>query len=98
MADFPAPGGLYLVGLSYMPSLVQTDKLIPCQVAAFSPAENASMAMVELEGRQSTWSSRWWFGNIRRQGKVAYNTNPDYQLFRNVRDFGAMGMLEVTQF
>ncbi|EON64230.1 hypothetical protein W97_03460 [Coniosporium apollinis CBS 100218] len=74
-----------------MPSLVQTDKLIPRQVAAFSPAENASMAMVELEDRQSTWSSRWWFGNIRRQGKVAYNTNPDYQLFRNVRDFGAMG-------
>ncbi|KAK7049313.1 hypothetical protein VNI00_005914 [Paramarasmius palmivorus] len=34
----------------------------------------------------------YWLQNIKHQGKSAYNSNPNsYQVFRNVKDFGARG-------
>ncbi|GAB7356707.1 hypothetical protein MBLNU459_g7413t1 [Dothideomycetes sp. NU459] len=33
----------------------------------------------------------YWFGEIRRQGKVAYGNNASYVLWRNVMDYGAKG-------
>lgn len=30
--------------------------------------------------------------NIKRQGVAPFNSNADYQVFRNVKDFGAKGM------
>ncbi|KAK8189827.1 pectate lyase superfamily protein-domain-containing protein [Phyllosticta capitalensis] len=35
-------------------------------------------------------SSSYWVANIERQGQVAYGSS-DYQIFRNVKDFGAVG-------
>ncbi|EHA49255.1 hypothetical protein MGG_17486 [Pyricularia oryzae 70-15] len=32
----------------------------------------------------------WWLGNLQRRGAAAYG-EPGYQVFRNVRDFGAKG-------
>ncbi|KAJ6145632.1 hypothetical protein N7470_009527 [Penicillium chermesinum] len=36
-------------------------------------------------------SSGYWVANIKRQGVAAFNKNADYQVFRNVKDFGAKG-------
>lgn len=34
----------------------------------------------------------FWLQNIKHQGSSAYNSNPSgYQVFRNVKDFGAKG-------
>ncbi|KAJ7445696.1 exo-beta-1,3-glucanase [Mycena galericulata] len=33
----------------------------------------------------------FWLEAIKHQGKAAYNQDPDYQVFRNVKDFGAKG-------
>lgn len=33
----------------------------------------------------------YWFSQIKRQGKVAYGSNSSYILWRNVKDYGAMG-------
>ncbi|KAG6810586.1 hypothetical protein H0H92_011220 [Tricholoma furcatifolium] len=33
----------------------------------------------------------FWMQNIKHQGISAYNANPGYQVFRNVKDFGAKG-------
>lgn len=34
----------------------------------------------------------YWFQNIKHQGIAAFNTDPsNYQVFRNVKDFGAVG-------
>ncbi|EAW07389.1 exo-beta-1,3-glucanase Exg0 [Aspergillus clavatus NRRL 1] len=33
----------------------------------------------------------YWVANIKRQGAVPFGKNPDYQVFRNVKDFGAKG-------
>ncbi|RLL97356.1 hypothetical protein CFD26_102491 [Aspergillus turcosus] len=36
-------------------------------------------------------SSSYWVANIKRQGTVAFGTNSGYQVYRNVKDFGAKG-------
>ncbi|KAL1962380.1 hypothetical protein VTN77DRAFT_9719 [Rasamsonia byssochlamydoides] len=36
-------------------------------------------------------SSSYWVANIKRQGTVAFSNSSDYQIFRNVKDFGAKG-------
>ncbi|WEW54745.1 pectate lyase superfamily protein [Emydomyces testavorans] len=33
----------------------------------------------------------YWLASIKRQGKAAFNTNGNYQVFRNVKEFGAKG-------
>lgn len=37
-------------------------------------------------------ASSYWVGNIKRQGTVPFGGSSDYKVFRNVKDFGAMGM------
>ncbi|TGZ82087.1 pectin lyase-like protein [Ascodesmis nigricans] len=37
-------------------------------------------------------SSDWWFANIERNGHAAFNPSPNtYQVFRNVKEYGAKG-------
>ena len=36
-------------------------------------------------------TSSYWMANIKRQGVAPFNSNPKYQVFRNVKDFGAKG-------
>ncbi|EXJ87179.1 glucan 1,3-beta-glucosidase [Capronia epimyces CBS 606.96] len=39
--------------------------------------------------RQAT--SPYWFSQIERQGTVAFGSDPNYKIFRNVKDYGAVG-------
>jgi len=41
-----------------------------------------------LDRRQS---SSYWMETITRQGQAAYNSDKSYKIFRNVRDYGAVG-------
>ncbi|KAL2022498.1 hypothetical protein VTK56DRAFT_5105 [Thermocarpiscus australiensis] len=36
-------------------------------------------------------ASGWWLASIQRQGAAAFNPDPNYNVFRNVRDYGAKG-------
>ncbi|PHH65715.1 hypothetical protein CDD82_1637 [Ophiocordyceps australis] len=36
-------------------------------------------------------TSGWWFADIARQGRATYNQDGEYKVFRNVKDFGAVG-------
>ena len=38
----------------------------------------------------------YWLEQIKHQGVAPFNTNSSYQVFRNVKDFGAKGMLHVA--
>ena len=40
-------------------------------------------------------ASSYWVGNIKRQGVAPFNSNSDYQVFRNVKEFGAKGEPEM---
>lgn len=37
-------------------------------------------------------ASSYWVANINRQGTVPFGGSSNYQVFRNVKDFGAMGV------
>lgn len=53
-------------------------------------ARAVQMEAEYLEKRQSTQSD-WWWANIKRQGWPAYQNDPNYKVFRNVKDYGAKG-------
>jgi glucan 1,3-beta-glucosidase len=36
----------------------------------------------------------YWLADIKHQGIAAFNPDPTYQVFRNVKDFGAKGELK----
>lgn len=57
--------------------------ILPFTLAAPKPRS------VEIESRQAT--SSYWLSQIQRQGTVAYGSNAGYKIFRNVRDYGAVG-------
>ncbi|KAK5561906.1 hypothetical protein LTR46_000711 [Exophiala xenobiotica] len=44
---------------------------------------------LSLEPRQQT--SSYWLAQIQRQGTVAFGDDPNYKIFRNVKDYGAVG-------
>ncbi|KKA16281.1 Glucan 1,3-beta-glucosidase [Rasamsonia emersonii CBS 393.64] len=46
---------------------------------------------ITLTTGTSSSSSGYWVANIKRQGTVAFGNSTDYQIFRNVKDFGAKG-------
>ena len=33
----------------------------------------------------------YWYEQITKQGRSAFNSNPDYKVYRNVKDYGAKG-------
>jgi len=35
--------------------------------------------------------AKWWMEDIAHQGISAFNPDPSYKVFRNVKDFGAVG-------
>lgn len=42
----------------------------------------------------STAASGYWVGSIQRQGTVAFGNNTSYQVFRDVKAFGAKGVFQ----
>jgi len=36
--------------------------------------------------------SDYWVQNIERQGSIAYGDDPNYNYYRNIRDYGAVGL------
>lgn len=43
-----------------------------------------------------TTSSTYWLSQIPRQGSVAFGSDTSYQIFRNVKDYGAVGMKQCS--
>ena len=53
-----------------------------------SAAPRPKSKPVQLDIRQA---SSYWLSQIPRNGQVAYGSNPAYKVFRNVKDYGAVG-------
>lgn len=71
-------GTFALYAVQALTFFVSTSSAAP--VAVPEPQVNAAAAA----------SSSYWIANIARNGKVAYGSS-DFQIFRNVKDFGATG-------
>ncbi|KAI3336640.1 glycoside hydrolase family 55 protein [Xylariaceae sp. AK1471] len=44
-----------------------------------------------LQQREDAAGSQYWFSSIKRQGVAAFAADPNYKVFRNVKDYGAKG-------
>ncbi|KAJ5738694.1 hypothetical protein N7493_001849 [Penicillium malachiteum] len=60
---------------------------LPTALVGAIPVSSASNGL-EVSKRAT---SSYWMANIKRQGVAPFNSNADYQVFRNVKDFGAKG-------
>ncbi|KAJ7632166.1 exo-beta-1,3-glucanase [Roridomyces roridus] len=66
--------------------------LLALSAAANSMAAKAqSPATVDILKPLASPTDPYWLEAIKHQGKSAYNNNQTYQVFRNVKDFGATG-------
>ena len=55
------------------------------------PACLVQAAPVTDAGISARDSSDYWVGSVKRQGAVAFGSGGDYNVYRNVKDFGAKG-------
>lgn len=55
---------------------------------AAKPAPSPIEAQVSINADAT---SNWWFAKIERTGAVPFGSAPNYPVFRNVKDFGAVG-------
>ncbi|KAJ6530408.1 exo-beta-1,3-glucanase [Mycena vulgaris] len=53
--------------------------------------QSSSRSITLDTGSAAPNNSLFWLEAIKHQGRAAYNPDPSYQVFRNVRDFGAKG-------
>ncbi|GAB7341544.1 hypothetical protein MBLNU457_7757t2 [Dothideomycetes sp. NU457] len=81
-----------------MPRLLQTLiaclALFACSSSAFSYSEPESAPdSVHQHAKRYGSGEPFWYSQITRQGKIAYgnSSNEPYTIFRNVKDYGAMG-------
>lgn len=64
-------------------------QLLPVLSLAIDRSVNASVdAQATLLGRQDP---PYWLADISHQGVAAFNPDSTYQVFRNVKDYGAKG-------
>ena len=53
-----------------------------------------SYALITILTSKVTAESSFWLEDIKHQGVAAFSSNSSYQVFRNVKDFGAKGFNE----
>jgi glucan 1,3-beta-glucosidase len=71
-------------------STILTTGLLALRLFSLEALAAPSPAPVPQDDAPSAAASDWWFANIERNGVAAFGT-PGYQVFRNVKDFGAIG-------
>ena len=62
------------------------------KAAALSPTPKVlAQVLVQAAAAASASAAPYWYETIAHQGKAAFNTNATYQIFRNVKSYGAKG-------
>ncbi|KAJ8128672.1 hypothetical protein O1611_g4962 [Lasiodiplodia mahajangana] len=51
----------------------------------------AATSGAALQQREDAVASTYWFSSVQRQGVAAFASEPNYKVFRNVKDYGAKG-------
>lgn len=76
-----------MMGLSYAALLVIISQIIP---VLCNPTPEYFSSFNKSVSRAAFDQPTWWLSQIARKGTVAYGS-PNYQIYRNVKDFGAKG-------
>ena len=62
---------------------------LPTALVGAVPVTQASQELELASSKRA--ASSYWVANIKRQGTVPFSSNSNYEVFRNVKDFGAKG-------
>lgn len=76
---------------SILPAMLLQLLLLLSSLALAAPrpyVKTSDLTAPPLDKRQS---SGYWMGSITRQGVAAFNSDKSYKIFRNVKDYGAVG-------
>ncbi|KAG6888038.1 hypothetical protein C0995_010954 [Termitomyces sp. Mi166 len=65
--------------------------IVTCTLTGLASARLGSSCSAPLGSGSSGPGDAFWMENIKHHGISAYHSNPGYQVFRNVKDFGAKG-------
>ncbi|KAI0814551.1 glycoside hydrolase family 55 protein [Xylaria sp. FL0064] len=71
------------------PLLYITDEI--AQAAALVAESDARKAAGNTTRRAAAVSGTYWMGSLARKGTVPWGNDPEYKVFRNVLDYGAIG-------
>lgn len=76
------------------PLLEITDEIVKAAALvaeADAAAARGRVSNQTLARRQSSGPGTYWMANLARKGRVPWGNDPSYNVFRNVRDYGAVG-------
>ncbi|RCI15252.1 hypothetical protein L249_6554 [Ophiocordyceps polyrhachis-furcata BCC 54312] len=74
------------MGLSaLLPAFILALRLCCLDLAQASPSTDKPNYDIKVA------SSGWWFSEINRKGRPAFNNEMNYKVYRNVKDYGAVG-------
>ena len=88
--EYDGPTGTAAAALAKSTSSAQsiiTPAPIPSASALIATRE-AERGQAQLEKRQAP---AYWYEQIAHQGKAAFNSDSSYQIYRNVKSYGAKG-------
>jgi hypothetical protein len=84
----PSSVSITLSSLANQPSVTPTLGSV-----TISNPTTASSSKASTSSHPSVEGCSYWLEDIQHQGVAAFNIDPMYQVFRNVKDFGAKGAL-----
>jgi glucan 1,3-beta-glucosidase len=65
--------------------------LLTTSLLALNVLVSANPLAYRNESTVDALATDWWFGNVERTGKVPFGSGGNYPVFRNVKDYGALG-------
>ena len=97
--DYDGPTGTASIALAKSTALLAGPTASVITPAATlpspTPPANAAVAVREAEAGRAPVEKRqaagYWYEQIAHQGKAAFNSDSSYQVYRNVKSYGAKG-------
>lgn len=69
-----------------------TEHAVPTGAATASVAADLNSTVQRSVPAEAVVDASYWLESIAHQGVAAFNPDPSYSVFRNVKDYGAKGM------
>lgn len=92
--DIPAVDRLVSSVMSSLAAYTEYTTPTGTATASVPAATDLNLTAQEFASAEAVGAS-WWLESIAHQGVAAFNSDPSYKVFRNVKDYGAKGMFLV---
>lgn len=80
---------------------VTMTETVCSRISTQYPSSKSALSIASVSSssfpQPSSTSCAFWLGDIKHQGRAAFNTDKTYKTFRNVKDYGAKGVSLATK-